>query len=57
MHFDTPTPMHTTPTIITEAFHLVACVQLFKGIIKVKVTAYTVIAYSYQVSLYNELQL
>ena len=50
-------PIHATPTFITEAFHLVACVQLFKRNVKVKVMAYTVIAYSYWVGLYNLLQL
>ena len=34
-------PMNTTtPTLIAEEFHLVACVQLFKRNVKVKVTAY-----------------
>ena len=49
--------MHIIPTFITEAFRLVACVQLFKRTVKVKVTAYTVITYSYWVDLYDELQL
>ena len=40
-------PMHITPTFITEALRFVACVQLFKRNVKVKVTAYTAIAYSY----------
>ena len=37
-------PTHTTPTFITESLHPVAYVQLFKRNVKVKVTAYTVIA-------------
>ena len=50
-------PIHTTPTFITEVLHLVACVQLFKRNVKVKVTASTAIAYSYYVGLYDTLQL
>ena len=41
----TPTP--TTPNFITKVLCLVACVQLFKKNVKVKVTAYTAIAYTY----------
>ena len=47
--------MHTTLTFITEALHLVACVQLFKGNIEVKVMDYTAIAYPYYVGLSDAL--
>ena len=36
------TPMHATPTFLTEALHLVTYVQLFNDSYTVKVTAYTV---------------
>ena len=42
---DMPTPTHTTPIFITEAFRLVTYVQPFKKNGKVKVTAYIAIAY------------
>ena len=41
------TPAYTTSTFIIEALRLAAYVQLFKRNVKVKVTAYTAIAYSY----------
>ena len=44
---DTCKPSHITPTFITEVLRLVAYVQLFKRNVKVKVTAYTEISYSY----------
>ena len=47
LKFNTPTPMHTIPTIKTEAFRLVACVKLFKRNVKVKLMAFAVISYSY----------
>ena len=51
------TPTCTRLIIITEAFRLVACVQLLKRNVKVKVMAYTIIAYSYLADLNNALQL
>ena len=41
------TQMHITSTFVTEAFRLAASVQQFKRNVKVKLMAYTVIAYSY----------
>ena len=44
---------HTTPTIITKMFCVVTYVQLLWTTIKVKVTCYIVLAYSYEVNLYG----
>ena len=48
------TPMHTTPTIITEAFRFVAVYSCLKRNVKVTLMAYTAIAYS---GLYDVFQL
>ena len=40
-----------------ETHCIVACVQLFKKNVKVKVKAYTVVAYSYYVGFYIKFQL
>ena len=50
-------PMYTSPIFITdhEELHLITYVQLLM-ILTVKVMAYTVLAYSYQVRLYDAFQ-
>ena len=41
------TPMHATPTFLTEALYLVTYIQLLNDSNTVKATAYTLPAYSY----------
>ena len=41
-----PVPKHATPILITEALCLVTYIQLLQMAAKVKLTAYTALAYS-----------
>ena len=48
---------HATLTFSNQSSHLVSYVQLFQMTIAAKLMAYTALAYSYWVGLYDTLQL
>ena len=55
-HLDTCNFTYATPTLITEALHLVTQAQLLVTNCYSELTAYTMLAYSYWVSFHNAYQ-